>query len=424
MTGDGSAWLDLSTSPFHNLPVKLALSATNLAGVAGSDAPRGALVLPGLNLHDKTAITLDHLRQELAVAPPRLLEVGVDLRNTARAPPTGITAAADVQMAFLARAMLMRNASPQMVVDRLLALIEEIEGGPGYPAAQALAAANQALAAALERGLHGSQPDQAALQKLLQAMHQALARRLAGMQPAPGNQTSAQTLDLSALDQLAQKIAADEAAGNTQLAARELHQLEQALGALQSATPMTAAEAAQAAAANQAAQDIAQMTKDEAALLDHTQAGSATPGDQARLQGHLQATGQALTRSGIQLPGIGQAGQAMGTAKDALGRQDSNQAEASENAAIQGLQQAAAALAGMQRNSIAIGQNGQPEPEPAAAGDSLSGGPDEQTGPEFDFGSANAARAIQQQIIKDDSDPALTAPTHQYYHRLLDQDAQ
>jgi hypothetical protein len=422
-TGNGSAWLDLSTSPFHNLPVALVLRATNLAGAAGSDAPHGALVLPGLNLRDKTAIALDHQRQALAVAPPELLQVAVGLRGAAQAPPSGITAAADVQLAFLARAMLMRNASPQMAVDRLLALIEEIEGGPGYPAAQALAAANQALAAALERGLHGSQPDQAALQKLLQSMHEALARRLAGMPPAAGTQAGAQALDLSALDQLAQKIAADEAAGNTDQAARELRQLEQALEALQSATPMTAAQAAQAAAANQAAQQIGQMTKAEAALLDHTQAGNASPGEQARLQGQLQATGQALARAGIQLPGMGEAGQAMGAAKAALGQQDASQAERSETAAIQGLQQAASALAGMQRNGISIGQDGQPAPEPGAAGEDINGAPDEQTSPAFDFGSANAARAIQQRIIKDDSDPALAAPTHQYYRRLLDQES-
>jgi hypothetical protein len=47
--------------------------------------------------------------------------------------------------------------------------------------------------------------------------------------------------------------------------------------------------------------------------------------------------------------------------------------------------------------------------------------PDEQNGPQFGYGGNNPARVIQQQIIQDDSDPALPPPVHDYYHRLLQQ---
>jgi hypothetical protein len=416
-TGDGAATLDLSTSPFHDLPIGITLTAVNAAGVAASAAWKTTLVLPGLDLHDRTAIALDHLRQNLATDPRNIRLVATQMQRLSMAPPSHITAAADLKLSVLTCAIWLQETGARPALDHMLALIQEIEAGPDYAPSQALAAANQALTAALQRGLNGQSPGASVLQQLLQALHDALGRHLAAIQPSAAPPPNAKTLDMSALDKLAQKIAADEAAGRTEQAAAELHQLQNLLNALASAKPMTAQEMAQAEAAAAASQSISQMTQGEAALLDRTHQGNGTPEDQSSLQQQLNATTQALGKAGINLPGLGDAGAAMGGAKAALTQQDNTQAEGQETAAIQALQKAAAALAASQSNSFGIGQS-----QPGLAGDDetgVNGGPDEQASPVPIDGTANPARAIEQQIINQDAAPALPTATHQYYHRLL-----
>jgi hypothetical protein len=220
---------------------------------------------------------------------------------------------------------------------------------------------------------------------------------------------------------LAQQIARDQAAGQTARAQAELQQLTQMLQALQSAKPMTAAEAARSAAADRAAQTLGSLTKGESALLDHTNNGTASPGDQGDLRNQLASTRGALGKAGIVLPGLGDAATAMATAQDALSRNDESTAAGAENAAIQGLQKAAAALASSSQGMRfdAGGQSGAAM-EPFENG--MNGAPDENTLPTILPNGGNPAGVIQQEIIKNDSDPTLPAATHQYYHRLLNPD--
>jgi hypothetical protein len=418
--GDGSGAVDLTDSPYAGVPVGLVLTATNLAGVSASLDRGDRLTLPGLALTDPTALALAGLRQHLALQPADGLNTANGLHALAAAPPSAITPSADVQMAALATAIALRQEDAQAAVDRLLALEKEIEAGPDFAGEKALAASNQALISALERGLHGQAADAAAVQKLLQAMEQALAQHLAAAQPAGANQAG-QKMDMSALDRLAQKIAADEAAGRTAQAAQELQQLQQVLQALQSAKPMTAAEAAKAAAADAAAQQIAQMTKGEAAVLDQTHQGSATPAEQGAVLSQLNATMQNLTQAGVPVPGLSDAGAAMKAAQGALGEQNFAGAEDNENAAITALQQAAAALAAAQKGRMSISQGSEDMPGQSLEENGINGVPDEQSDPNFSFGGTNPARVIQQQIIKDDATPGVPPPAHDYYHRLLNQ---
>jgi hypothetical protein len=419
--GDASANIDLTDSPYAGIPVGLVLIAKNVAGVSASLDRGDKLVLPGLTLTDVTALALAGLRQHLALQPKDGLNTANGLHQIAIAPPSAITPSADIQLSALASAMALGQLGAQDAVDRLLALEKEIQAGPDFAAQQALAASNQALTAALERGLNGQPPGAALVQQLVQAMERALEQHLSSLQPPGASQPGGAKIDMSALDRMARKIAEDEAAGRTQQAAQELRQLEKVLQALQSAKPMTAAQEAQAAAADAAAQQIAQMTKGESALLDQTHQGSATPGEQGALQNQLNATMQSLKQSGVPVPGLGQAGSAMGQAQGALAAQNDGQAENAENAAIQGLQQAAAALAAGQRERLSISQGSQDMPGQSGDEDGLDGAPDERSSPDFFTGAANPARVIQQQIIKDDSAPALPAGVHDYYHRLLQQ---
>jgi hypothetical protein len=415
----GAAAIDLSDSPFAGLPIGLALGATNIAGVTGRFDPQQPLSLPAPPLHDQTAIALAAWRQQIALDPQNAAAAAVQLGQLARTPPTAITDSADVQLANLASTLADQTTSPPAAVSRLLALIKQIEAGPDFYPAQQLAASNQALTAALERGLQGQPPTPALVQQLLESMRTALSQHLAALQQSAGQTPSGQTLDLSALDDMARKIAADEAAGRTQQAAQELQQLEQTLKNLQSARPMTAAEAAKAAAADAAAAAISQMTKAEADLLDQTHQGSATPAEQGAVQQQLNATRQSLARAGVPVPGLGQAGADMGAAGDALNLDDTDAAEDAETGAISALQQAAAALSASRANRFSLGQ-GQPSLQGINPGqDGPNGMPDLQSNPNLNFGAPNPARAIQQQIIHQDSDPALPTPTHDYYHRLL-----
>jgi len=423
--GDASGNIDLTDSPYAGIPVGLALTAKNVAGVSAALDQGDKLILPGLTLTDATALALAGLRQHLALQPTDGLNTANGLHQIAIAPPSAITPSADIQVSTLAAAMALQQINAQDAVDRLLALEKEIQAGPDFAAQQALAASNQALTSALQRGLNGQPPDAALLQQLMRTMEQALEQHLSALQPPgasqPGAAPGGQKMDMSALDQMARKIAEDEAAGRTQQAAQELRQLEKVLQALQSAKPMTAAQEAQAAAADAAAQQISQMTKGESALLDQTHQGNATPGEQGALQNQLNATMQSLKQSGVPVPGLGQAGQAMGQAEGALAAQNSGAAEGAENAAIQGLQQAAAALAAGAKNRLSIGQEGQDMPGQSGDEDGFNGAPDEHSTPDFFNGAANPARVIQQQIMNDDSAPALPAGVHDYYHRLLQQ---
>jgi hypothetical protein len=126
-------------------------------------------------------------------------------------------------------------------------------------------------------------PDSATLKKLLQAMHDALSQHISALQPAGQLPPDAQKLDMSGLDRMAQKIAADEAAGHTEQAAQELQQLQKILSELAAAKPMTAAQLAAAAAAAQAGDAISQMTQGESTLLNNPPRPGPTrrPGDPA-----------------------------------------------------------------------------------------------------------------------------------------------
>jgi hypothetical protein len=421
-TGDGQASLDLSTSPYHGLPVGFTLDAVNLAGKAGSFTFANSLVLPGMALHDPTAIALDQLRQALAVTPSSTGIVAAQVFNVAAAPPSQISAAAALQTAVLAVAMAQGQTGAKGATARLLRLIQEIDAGPDFAPSRALAAADQALLRALQQGLQGKSADSGTLNKLLQAMHDALAQHLSALQP-PGNSQPGQpgrTMDPSALDQLAQKIAADEAAGRTEQAAQELQQLQAALNALQSARPMSPAQALRQQQVQQAAQALSQLTNAQAALLDKTNRATATPAEQAALQKQLDGINQQLGKAGIkQLPGMQDAGQAMGDAQGALGQQEPIAASQAETAAIQALQKAAGALAKAGQGGFSIGQGATSGFTPMQAGDGVDGLPDESILPGLGVPAANPAGAIEDQIMKLDSDPALSTPTHQYLRRLL-----
>ncbi|HUW80716.1 MAG TPA: DUF4175 family protein, partial [Acidocella sp.] len=324
---------------------------------------------------------------------------------------------ADAQLAELAAALRIHATSPKSAVNRLLALIKQIEAGPDFAPSQALAQAAEKLLQALAHG----PPDANTLNKLLQAMQQALAQHLAAIRPAASGQSGAQ-FDTSALNRMAEKIAADEKAGRTQQAAAELQQLARTLQALQTARPMSAAQAAQAQAAAQATKNLAQLMQEQAALLDKTAQGNATPASQGQLQSSLKGIAQALGKAGIPgVPGIGPAAQAMGTAQAALARQNNRDAQAAETSAIKNLQKAAAALQNSAQPGLSLG-TGSTMPDQNLDGSNANGTSEDLSIPGLNLPASNPANAIEQEIIRRDANPSLPPATHHYLHRLLTPD--
>jgi hypothetical protein len=417
---DGKTRLDLSESPFFGLPVSFSMTARNLAGVTGSLSPGGTYDLPGLNLQDKTALALNALRQQVALEPETTPVSGASLQALAAAPLSAITAAADVQIAVLGSAMVMRQITPRDAAERLLALVKETDAGPDFAASQALQRSNQALLSALQKGLNGQPPSDAQIQQLMQAMEQALAARMQNSPPPDKQAAGGQQMDMSALDKLAAQIGKDEAAGRTAQAAKELAQLKAALNALANAKPMTTQQEAQGRAADKAAQGLSQIMQGEAALLNSTQQGKGSPAQQGVLKSALDGIKQSLKGAKINLPGLGDASQAMGQAGDRLGQDDHPGAAGAEMAAIQALQKAAEALNAARQNSLSIGQSGSQMPDQQPFDTGVNGAPDESFLPGLDTPEANPAGIIQQRIMKRDSAPGLPAPTHEYLQRLLD----
>ncbi len=416
----GVAKPDVGDSPYAGLLVTVTLAARNLAGISGMAASM-TVQLPPADFSDKTAIALATLRQRLALDPNTTREQADTLQKLAEAPPSQISAAADLQMAALARQLNAAEISADAAQKRMAMLARQIEQGPDYAPAQALAAANQALEQALRQAITaGKKVDSDRLQQLLAAMHAALARHLQALgaaAAAPGGPEA----NIGDLDKLAAQIAQDEASGQSAKAAAELNQLQRMLTALQSAKPMSAAQARQEAAANQAAQDLARLTQGESALLDQTNQGAGTPAGQTALQNQLAATRQGLGKAGLSLQGLGDAAAAMDAAHGALEDQNLGAAGAAEGAAIQQLQKAASALASSSQG-MSFGESASPSAGDTNYGDGGNGAPDEDSIPGIMPSGENAAGAIQQQIIKNDGDTSLPSAVHQYYHRLLNQD--
>ncbi len=417
-TGPGAAVLETADSPYAGISVTLKLRATNLAGLSTISAPQ-TIILPPPRLADPTAITLSIIRQNLALTPGQSPAIARQMMQLAAAPPSAISYAIDLQLAALAAALHHNATAVPETVTRLLPLIQQIEAGPDYAPARALAQASQNLLRALAHG----PPDSATLNKLLQAMQQALAQHLAAISPpASGQPAAGQPFNTSALNQLAAQIAADEQAGRTAQAQAELQQLAQALQALQSAKPMTAAQAAQSQAASQAAAGLSQLLQAEAALLDQTAKGAATPGQQSALQSSLNAIRQSLARAGIPaLPGLGPANQSMSAATAALAQQNNPAAQGEEQSAIQNLQKAASALQQSTQQGLSVTSGGM-TPDQYINGDSPNGAGTDTDNPGLNLQTNNPATAIEQEIIRQDANPALPAATHAYLKRLLTPD--
>ncbi len=438
-----TARLDLLSSPYAGLPVAARLTARDVAGGAAASAP-ATLALPAPRLKNASARAIEALRQRLALQPAARAYVALALSELAAAPPGQLTGETDLELAAFADALAQSGAKGGSLATHPIAqlwdFVQQAEQGRAYTTAKALARARAALDHALAHMLAQHRIDQARLSQLLNNLDKALAAQMQALNTQNENKSAAnaQPFDPRDINRLAQRIAREEQQGNQSAAQRDMQQLQRMLQALQSAQPMSAAaqkaaqEAAQKAAeaAAKAGSSLSKLIQGEARLLGGTASppsGAPPPGNpaqsladaQQRLQQALQQLQHQLASEKLpRLPGLSASGAAMGQAGHHLRQGDQPGAMPGERAAIAGLQQAASALAkfgkGEQPGGSGLGQQG--------SGKTGQSGIDEHGDVDLKTGHGmTPAQRIEQDIIRRDTNPALPAPAHHYYHRLLGQ---
>lgn len=427
----GSTRLDLLASPLAGMTVDATLAAVNRAGQTGRSAP-ARLALPAPALHDPTARALEAIRQALARGEPGRPALAARLGTLAATPPGKLTPGTRAALARFAAGFGPTAPDYAQAEAGLWTLVQRAELGTAYKATRQLDAAAQALHQALARALAGHPMVRARFQQLMQQLDRAMqARRDAA--PAAAQASKAQR---SAIDRLAGRIRQELTSGQTAQAERDMARLGRMLNRL------TAPQASPAAAAAQrqrqaATRRLAAIMREEAKLMDRTARRGAMPalGGQPALPAQQGAAGLAQRQEALRqqladtaramqgegLPGqstLGQGQRSMTAARDALGTGDIPAALSGERQAIASLQQAAGALAAMAGQNPAGGG-------PVAAGQNAAGGEGafgNQNASDVSLGKAglhSAARQIENALIDRDQRPGLPAAAHRYYGRLL-----
>ncbi len=407
---DGTQKIDLSALPYYLVASDLTVTAKNLAGVTAA-APPFPFTEPLAPTSDRTVLAIMLLRKHLALQPDREAAFGADALKLAKSPRSQIASSADLHLAYTGAAMRGGAISPDAAEAALLKIQMEIATGIDFTMAQAREDADKALLNALRSGLNGQPPDSETLQKMLDAINQATANHLAASSAGPVTRI----ISMAAVNELARRIAADEAAGKTAQAGAELQQLAQLLQTLRTARPISAAQLAQAEAAAAAGQALSDTLRAEAALRDQTMQGGASADPQGKLAEGLAGIRRRLDESGYPAPDLAVAQQAMQQAQSALAAQNFSAAAAAESQAIQALQKALSGLPQMDQG----GGSGQ-----EAQGQNGDGASDDAPLPGQNPVPVNPADAIQQEIMKRDADPSLPESVHEYLRRLLNLDAQ
>lgn len=435
----GQPKLDLLANPYAGMAVSGVLTAENQARQDGRSSPV-TFILPAPILHNATARALEALRRTLALTPQLRPALASALGDIATHPPGQITTDTQHAIASFATDLARNDAKAAHPEATLWTLVQRAELGAFYQAARRLDAAQRALEHALDRALAGHAPDHDQLRRLLARLNQVEQSRLVGQ--APNQQPGAQSMQMSTIDRLAEKIAHEAAAGQTQQAKADMTKLREMLRRMQSAQPMSAAEQDRQRAEQQAAQSLSKLMRQEAGLMNRTshaarqyqpslfynnvqqqaqrqQAAQPLVKSQAKLANQLQSAAATLQQQGVPQPGsLSKAASGMKQAVQTLAQGDYPGALSPERTVIASLQQAQGALRSMQTGHGT--GNG-----PSGLGRHASGGHGQygnQNRSVLDLGRAGAhseARQIQDELIRRDAAPNLPPLAHDYYHRLL-----
>jgi uncharacterized protein (TIGR02302 family) len=282
--------LDLTPNPWAGLPVIARLVGRDAAGLVGHSADAG-FTLPEREFTNPVAQALMAVRKMLTLKPDER-DAAIDALNRM----AGLDDVwRDNLGGFLnlrAIAGLLRRDPSAPAVDeaqgRMWQLALQLEDGAAARTAKALEQARQALRDALDAERRGEKLDKAELERLTQALQQALDQHLQALaEQARRNPDTdqfnpdAHPLDARDMQRLAKQLRRDAEQGKTADARDKLAQLEKLLDELKNARPehgrMTQAERQRAQQRQRgqqqmgALQDVIQR---QGALLDHADARS------------------------------------------------------------------------------------------------------------------------------------------------------
>jgi uncharacterized protein (TIGR02302 family) len=425
---------DLTAQPFAGLDVQITLEARDASGQIGRSRPmrmrlperiftnplaralieqRQALALNGLQARGHVADILD----ALAIAPQRFYVNQTNIYLGLRTTYWTLRAARD-------------GGDIARVQDMLWQLATALEQGGLLDAAAQLRAIQQLLSQALTQGA-----PQSVIDSLLQRYQQALQNYLRALAqngqhpsgPLPKNAKVITPKDIESMLKAIQQLAQTGAREKAQQLLAMLQNL------LENMHPGAAGSGQADKALSGAIQGLGDIIGRQRQLLDKSLRQGEGAGDPkdggakglADQQGKLHEDLDRLLKglSGRKLPGddkFGQAGQAMGDAHDALGRQDFGSASDAQKNALEALKQAAGQLAQEMMKQAGQGQNGSgqegQDPLGRSAGANGGMGGDTKLPPASEL---QRARRILEELRRRAAQPGRSRQELDYIDRLL-----
>ncbi len=426
---------DLTAHPFAGLDVQITLEARDAPGQIGRSKAI-SLRLPERIFTNPLARALIEQRQALALNGLQARGHVADMLDALTLAPQRFYAnQSNVYLGLRTAYWTLRDARDgrdiARVQDMLWQIATALEQGGLLDAAAQLRAIQQLLSQALAQGAPQSVIDsllqryQQALQNYLRAMAQNGNHTAGG--PLPKNAKIITPKDIEAMLKAIQQLAQTGARAKAQ----ELLAMLQNL--LENMRPGGAGSGQPDKALSGAIQGLGDIIGRQRQLLDKSLRQGQGAGDPkdgggaglANQQGKLhEDLGRILKGlGGRKLPGgdkFGQAGQAMGDAHDALGRQDFGSASDAQKNALQALEQAAGQLAQEMMKQGGQGQNGQSQgaEDPLGRSSGANGG----VGGDTKIPAASEiqrARQILEELRRRAAQPGRSKQELDYIDRLL-----
>jgi len=287
----GAALRDLTANPWAGLPVIARLVARDAIGQKGVSDTAG-FVLPARIFTHPVARALIALRRWLSVHPEDRAKVITGLARLAAA-PDAFDNDYSVFVNLTALAALLAHdpddAAVPQAQERMWQLALHLEDGAPERTARDLQRARQAVEDALAQAQRTGHLDKAELDRRMQALEDAIERRLRALVEQArrdGTETpfdpNARHLSDRDLQQMVERMREAARRGDTQSAEQQMAQLEQILRQLQNAQPGQAQDAQSQQQRQQGRQQMGalqDMVGREGQLLDHSQSRTGSEQD-------------------------------------------------------------------------------------------------------------------------------------------------
>jgi uncharacterized protein (TIGR02302 family) len=426
-----TAYRDLTESPFAGLPVSITLEAKDGAGQTATSKPMN-FTLPARIFTDPMARALVELRQNLSVDAPHARPVAAATLNALTLAPQLFFADQDkLYLILRGTYWALKNAHDARDIARVQDMLWQtamaLDNYGAASAAEQLRAIQQLLSQALAQGAPQDVID-ALMQRYQQAMQQYLEAMAKNAQPQNGaTPPNTQVITQDDIDKLLQLIQKLEKSGSREAAAQMLAMLQSLLENMQMAGGGGAGDKDM----SEAIEGLSDLMGRQRQLMDKTYRqgqGAGNPKDGgakglAQQQGKLRddlntLLGKLGKKAGPSGKSLGDAGKDMGSAQGQLGGQDFDNAQQSEQQALDAMRQGAGALA--KALMAQSGQNGSPGSDdplgrPQGARGGIAGGgvkiPDKN--------SLDRARGILQELRKRAGQTGRPKEELDYLDRLL-----